>query len=435
MDTIADRPNVLFLIAIRNNELYYKLLVIIKLRRNTYKRKMLRTLTKITKLNGNFLDSGDEEYCIFDEFDAPVSYIYPNNITYSINNGGCIPEKKHRETLSEYGTIGPAIECSIVDSEEDDEEDAIKYVKKYIWMQNDKVHRDEGPAFIGIEHEEDSDDIYNYDGEELEEDDLDDFYDCCPCKCYNHDEPDPFIKNAIIFDKHNYVNVKWYKHGKLHRDPVNGQPKPAVYNRCFIEYYIDGKLHNDHGPAGIYIRQDEFRILTIYEHKIHGETSNKCGPAIIHVAGINEFWHNNHIHKPSFCNDELIHEYWIDGVKHRDEFDDDGESLPAVIEYEEWFGDIIREEWWFEGELHREDGAAVILYENGVAIKKEWYNGGMRHRLNEPAVFDIIHGIRVWWVNGSRHREDGPAVMYAEGSKLYYAGTNEWWLNGEKIES
>jgi hypothetical protein len=351
------------------------------------------------------------------------------------------PKKKHRESLSEYGTIGPAIEYrippNITDEESDEEsEDAINYVKQYIWMQNDKVHRDEGPAFISIEYEEDSEEIYNYDGEELEEiDELGDFYQCCPCKCYNYDEPDPFIKDSVLLDKHNYVDVKWYKDGKLHRDPVNGQPKPASYNRKLIEYYIDGKLHNDEGPAGIYIQEHDFGVMTVYEYKINGETSNEYGPAVIRAAGICEFWHNNHIHRPSIRYDELIHEYWIDGVKHRDEYDDDGESLPAFIEYEQWSGEILKEEWWFEGELHREDGPAVIIYEDGVAVKKEWYNGGMRHRLNEAAIFDMLDGIREWWVNGLRHREDGPAVMFELVSDSMYEGTNIWYINGEKIKS
>lgn len=48
--------------------------------------------------------------------------------------------------------------------------------------------------------------------------------------------------------------------------------------------------------------------------------------------------------------------------------------------------------------LHREDGPAVI-----------WKDGS-----------------KEWRINGKLHREDGPAIEFADGSTL-------WWLNGEKV--
>ena len=48
-----------------------------------------------------------------------------------------------------------------------------------------------------------------------------------------------------------------------------------------------------------------------------------------------------------------------------------------------------------KGQLHREDGPAV-----------EWVDGG-----------------KVWFLNGKRHREGGPAVEFAGGYKA-------WFLNG-----
>ncbi len=50
-------------------------------------------------------------------------------------------------------------------------------------------------------------------------------------------------------------------------------------------------------------------------------------------------------------------------------------------------------------ELHREDGPALI-----------WINGD-----------------KVWWIHGERHREDGPAIIYSDDSKSY-------WLNDKRIE-
>ena len=53
---------------------------------------------------------------------------------------------------------------------------------------------------------------------------------------------------------------------------------------------------------------------------------------------------------------------------------------------------------YYDGELHREKGAAVI------------YTNGNKH----------------WYLNGKRHREDGPAVVWAGGTE------GVWYLNGKK---
>jgi len=64
---------------------------------------------------------------------------------------------------------------------------------------------------------------------------------------------------------------------------------------------------------------------------------------------------------------------------------------------------IIREfdsgtkEWYYKGELHREDGAA----------------------------WEYRNGTKVWYINGKQHREDGPAWEYKSGTK-------EWWLDNKR---
>ena len=54
--------------------------------------------------------------------------------------------------------------------------------------------------------------------------------------------------------------------------------------------------------------------------------------------------------------------------------------------------------WFFNGNLHREDGPAV-----------EYSNGD-----------------KIWHKNGLLHREDGPACEYADGSK-------EWFIEGNEL--
>ena len=49
----------------------------------------------------------------------------------------------------------------------------------------------------------------------------------------------------------------------------------------------------------------------------------------------------------------------------------------------------------------------------------------IRHREDGPAI-EWSDGDKVWCLNGKRHREDGPAVEYVDGSK-------EWRLNGKRL--
>ena len=70
-----------------------------------------------------------------------------------------------------------------------------------------------------------------------------------------------------------------------------------------------------------------------------------------------------------------------------------------------------RKEWYFNGELHRDDGHA-IEYFNG---RKEWYVYGKLHRTNGPAA-EYPNGSNFWWINDKRHRDDGPAIEYFDGT-------------------
>ena len=51
---------------------------------------------------------------------------------------------------------------------------------------------------------------------------------------------------------------------------------------------------------------------------------------------------------------------------------------------------------------------------------------GKRHRLeNDGPAIEWSNGTKLWYINGVRHRENGPAIEYANGSK-------SWWINGQK---
>lgn len=73
--------------------------------------------------------------------------------------------------------------------------------------------------------------------------------------------------------------------------------------------------------------------------------------------------------------------------------------------------------WSINDKTHKLDGPAII-YSNGTKI---YYQYGKIHNLYGPA---MIHseGIVKYYVNGKKHRENGPAII---GLKGYY----EYWLD------
>jgi hypothetical protein len=63
-----------------------------------------------------------------------------------------------------------------------------------------------------------------------------------------------------------------------------------------------------------------------------------------------------------------------------------------------------------------------------------WYRNGtddIYHCVDGPAVeyisgSSITLGHKEWWVDGQLHREDGPAIIYADGIE-------EWWYRDHRI--
>lgn len=78
-----------------------------------------------------------------------------------------------------------------------------------------------------------------------------------------------------------------------------------------------------------------------------------------------------------------------------------------------------------EDQLHREDGPAII-FDNG---SKHWYINGNPHRSDGPAIINYSNStgqvMYEWWVNGRLHRVDGPAIIEDDG-------TVEYWINGTR---
>ena len=64
------------------------------------------------------------------------------------------------------------------------------------------------------------------------------------------------------------------------------------------------------------------------------------------------------------------------------------------------------------GQLHREDGPAVVWRDGSL----EWYHNGLRHRDVGPAA-EYPDGTRLWYLNGRPHRINGPTVELPGGIK------------------
>ena len=66
--------------------------------------------------------------------------------------------------------------------------------------------------------------------------------------------------------------------------------------------------------------------------------------------------------------------------------------------------------------------------ETDVHGNKRYYNAeGQKHREYGPAVI-WADGSQIWFLNGQKHRVDGPAAIYADGSQ-------EWYTNGKLVNS
>ena len=172
---------------------------------------------------------------------------------------------------------------------------------------------------------------------------------------------------------------------------------------CIIEnfrYYIKNKVfHRDDGPAVLENGHKEW-----WENgKLHREN----GPAIERSNGDKEWYFMGELHRidgPAIISKYLGKKWYINGELHRI----DG---PAV----EWSdGD---KKWYQNGKLHRLDGPAIIYYEDNKIGEEYWYYHGKPHRIDGPAEIYYTDGKivgKIWCQNGKPHRIDGPAVEFSD---------------------
>lgn len=192
--------------------------------------------------------------------------------------------------------------------------------------------------------------------------------------------------------------------GGLHRELTDG---PAFIDSNFEgrgvrreEYYRDGQLHrpSHEGPAMIEIDVSGRTVREVYFEQGQRHRNPKEGPA----------WHG-------FEEGFETWEYITRGELHRDE-----QEGPAVVSRDPGTGVIVREEYFRNGQWHREHGPALLTRDaaTGKMLREEYYQNEQLHRLNGPASSDRDQAGRLvlefWCKNGIMHRDpnDGPAWTY-----------------------
>lgn len=158
-----------------------------------------------------------------------------------------------------------------------------------------------------------------------------------------------------------------------------------------------GQLHREDGPAYIEYKKnpskwEKFRKLT------SSIIPNFFTPAFL---------------KPTLSKEE----WYINGELHRD-------NNPAKIIYYDRLGnkDLF---WYQKGKLHRENAPAIENWHKSWLSQEHWYLNGVLHRENEPAIKSS--NIFAWYVNGLLHNENGPAMRYKTPDK----DEKRWYRKGK----
>jgi hypothetical protein len=153
--------------------------------------------------------------------------------------------------------------------------------------------------------------------------------------------------------------------------------------------------------------------------KLHRDEKDDSGnllPAVIKPNGDKYFWiDGKNMNDPNKKSGLVVKPngtktWYRNGVKHRDEIDPiTGEDLPALIETN---GSMY---WYRDGKLHRETFLpekncflpAFIHDTNGTKV---WYRNGVKHSYTSPLTgedfpAEISHDGETWYSNGQIHRE------------------------------
>lgn len=129
-----------------------------------------------------------------------------------------------------------------------------------------------------------------------------------------------------------------------------------------------------------------------------------------YIINLNIQYNDNLSEEEQYFVDSYGKTWYHDGQVHRDN------DKPAVVR------NNGSKHWYKDGKLHRDGDMPAVMAANG---DQTWYKDGEHHRDNDLPNTIRTDGAQFWSKNYWRHREDGPAVIYADG-------TLEWRINGQQ---
>jgi hypothetical protein len=220
----------------------------------------------------------------------------------------------------------------------------------------------------------------------------------------------------------------WYQHGVLHRDDG-----PALIQPGCIQYYQYGRLHRDDGPA-IEIRDSNGQHLFScwYKNGIQYRENGPCmvlgdddaevyvtdgkinrigGPAIFTKDGAQIWVNNGIIHNEG--NPAIVHGnlklYYHRGMRMTE-----GHNISSNIPKGIYSMAITLK----AKIVHCDDKSCCLEYPDGTLY---WYMTQkiIKHREDGPAII-YPNGTQMYYIDGKLHRDDGPAVINERGDEYYY---------------
>jgi len=199
---------------------------------------------------------------------------------------------------------------------------------------------------------------------------------------------------------------------------LNRKNSPAIlFEDGSKEWWANGKLHREDGPAVIYNKYTEFLHFNLYKHRkffcnmtnifpgykqwwVDGRPHRENAPAIIDSFG-SEIYYLNGVRGKCIVKRNLSYFFNDEKRPHNDY----GPSIVTVKNTDYLEGElnynsyhlrnlIDKIVWYTDGKMNREDGPAYISDKN---IK--WFKYGKLHRLDGPAIYNY-YNTRRWFISG-----------------------------------
>lgn len=246
--------------------------------------------------------------------------------------------------------------------------------------------------------------------------------------------------------------------GRQHTiDRVDG---PAIiYGHGLREWISEGVLHRADGPACYFEFEDEqFIPLVSYKHwYVNGKRHRENGPAVEYSDGSEEWWVNDQLHRedgPAVTTSMIDQEeYWLNNNQMSKEewqaatntslvkvfFFDEEHNQKGMKEYlsandlTQFFktsahGKMKIETSYGLSTIHCDDGPAII-WADGT---REWVVNGQHHREDGPAIEQKVKsGWGSWYKHGKLHRLDGPAEIFCLREGDQYLTYKNWFKEGQ----